>query len=137
MAEVSAALRREVRARAGVRCEYCLMPEGLVLLGHQIDHIISLQHRGPTHSDNLALCCADCNGFKGPNLSSLDPGTDLLVRLFHPRRDEWSAHFSLESDGWIRTKTAVGRVTEHVLRLNDPDRVEQRRGFLAAGLMGI
>jgi hypothetical protein len=42
------------------------------------------------------------------------------VRLYHPRRDEWSAHF-LWNGNELRGKTLIGQVTIQVLAINDPD----------------
>jgi 5-methylcytosine-specific restriction endonuclease McrA len=63
---ISAALRREVRERAGERCEYCLLAESQAFFPHEPDHLIAIQHGGETVSPNLALACFDCNRFKGP-----------------------------------------------------------------------
>ena len=52
---VPAPLRRLVRARAGERCEYCLVPERLTLAPHWVDHIVAEKHGGRTEEDNLAL----------------------------------------------------------------------------------
>jgi 5-methylcytosine-specific restriction endonuclease McrA len=48
MPEISAALRAEVRSRAAGRCEYCLVPEKLTLVPHEVDHIIATKHGGGT-----------------------------------------------------------------------------------------
>ena len=42
MPDVSAALRTQVRDRAKRRCEYCLVPESVTLIEHEIDHIIAV-----------------------------------------------------------------------------------------------
>src|SRR5216117_2735945 len=66
MAEsISLVLRREVRKRAGARCEYCLMPETELFAGCQVDHVISRKHGGVTNMVNLALSCERCNRAKG------------------------------------------------------------------------
>lgn len=62
---------------------------------------------------------------KGPNLVELDPVTGQLTRLFHPRRDDWHAHFTLNA-GRIVEQTPVGRTTVQVLQLNLPERVQLR-----------
>jgi 5-methylcytosine-specific restriction endonuclease McrA len=85
-------LEREVRRRAGGRCEYCHFPEAHYTVPFHIEHIISRQHRGPTAGENLALACMRCNLQKGPNLAGLDPQTNAVVPLFHPRNDVWSDH---------------------------------------------
>ncbi len=92
---VPVALRRQVRDRAGERCEYCLIPESMSWTTHTIDHILAEKHGGTTEADNLALACALCNSRKGSDLASIDEQTGLLEPLFHPRRDAWSEHFQL------------------------------------------
>lgn len=78
-----------MRERAGERCEYCLIPESMTFALHEIDHIIAEKHGGRTEEENLGLSCALCNGFKGSDLTSIDPETGAIVPLFHPRRDAW------------------------------------------------
>jgi hypothetical protein len=131
---ISAALRREVRERAGERCEYCLLAESEAFFPHEPDHLIALKHGGETVSANLALACLDCNRFKGPNIASLDPVTGELVPLFNPRTQRWSEHFRLDSGGRIVPLTPVGRATENLLRLNLAARVEARERWAALGL---
>lgn len=133
MDAASQELRRLVSTRAGERCEYCLIPQSVVLHKHEPDHIIPRQHGGETNGDNLALACFRCNRHKGPNLGSLDPETGRLVGFFHPRQHRWSEHFELE-DGFIHPITPEARVTCAILRLNDEARVVERRKLIAAGL---
>src|ERR1044072_3449728 len=94
-ARISAALRREVRERAGERCEYCLLAESQAFFPHQPDHLIALKHGGVTALANLALACVDCNRFKGSDIASIDPVTGELVPLFNPRTQYWYDHFDL------------------------------------------
>ena len=54
-ARMLASLRREVRERAGERCEYCLLAELQAVPPHEPDHLIALKHDGQTTSANLAL----------------------------------------------------------------------------------
>ncbi len=124
-ARISSALRRKVRERANGCCEYCLLPEEHAFFAHEPDHIIATKHGGQGTLDNLALACFDCNRFKGSDIASIDPATVELTPLFNPRRQEWNEHFSLER-GRINSRTPNGRVTELVLKLNLPSRVEVR-----------
>jgi len=133
MPEVSSALRSEVRARGGYRCEYCLTPELVSLIEHEIDHIIATKHGGQTHSANLALCCALCNKHKGTDIASIDPDTGELVRLYNPRLDHWSDHFELEGLQLIG-RTAIGRVTSRLLQWNRSERLKERNLMIQAGL---
>jgi len=118
-------LAREVRDRAGKQCEYCRLPQSVLPLPFQIDHVVAEQHGGRSEEANLALACPSCNRYKGPNIAGRDGESGELVRLFHPRTDRWTDHF--ESDaGSILARTAVGRVTLQVLQMNAPDRVSLR-----------
>jgi hypothetical protein len=130
---MDARLRQTVRDRAGYRCEYCHFPERFAELPFQTDHIIAEQHGGPTVEDNLALACARCNRYKGPNLSGIDPETGTITRLFNPRTDDWSEHF-LWRDENLAARTAIGRATLVVLHMNHPDARTQRAALFREGI---
>jgi 5-methylcytosine-specific restriction endonuclease McrA len=125
-------MRRLVRARAGERCEYCLIPEELALASHWVDHIVAEKHGGQTEEANLAFSCVLCNQHKGTDLASVDPATGQITPLFNPRRDSWASHFRLTGPQ-IEPLTPVGRVTVRLLQLNRADRVEERRLHLRLG----
>ena len=129
-------LRRIVYERVRGCCEYCLIPETAVLAAHEVDHIIPQKHGGPTEADNLALSCALCNKRKGSDLASLDPDTGEIVPLYHPRRDLWSDHFRISTDQLIPL-TPTSRTTIRLLQLNSPDRVEERKLLIAAGIFRL
>lgn len=80
------------------------------------------QHGGETVQNNLALACTHCNRHKGPNIAGFDEASGRIVRLFHPRMDDWEEHFEIDG-AFIRGRTAVGRVTVAVLAMNDADQV--------------
>jgi HNH endonuclease len=127
-------LAEQVRQRAGGVCEYCRMPQAFYpTVPFPIDHVIARQHSGPTASGNLALSCLHCNSHKGPNIAGIDPQTNRLTRLFHPRRHKWERHFRWVGPALIG-RTAVGRVTVVVLAMNDPDIVEVRQALFEEGL---
>jgi hypothetical protein len=94
------------------------------------------KHGGETTADNLALACFVCNRLKGTDLASVDPQTDQVVRLFHPRRDPWADHFRGEPNGVIEPLTDIGRVTARLLQFNLPESVEARRLLIEAGRYG-
>ena len=119
------ALRKLVRARAAARCEYCHLSQQFSELQFHVEHIIPRQHGGPDDAQNLALACPDCNLLKGPNLTGVDPNTQRVERLFHPRRDKWSEHF-VQEGARISGKTPAGRVTVSLLKMNNPRRLEVR-----------
>jgi hypothetical protein len=121
------ALRQAVRERAHDRCEYCrIHQDDIPFMSLQIEHVKPRQHGGNDTLDNLALACYRCNKFKGPNLTAIDPRTDKLVRLFNPRRQRWSEHFSRRGV-LILGRTAVGRATVELLRMNAVKRQSLRR----------
>jgi len=130
---MDAEFRRFVRQRAGNRCEYCRLHQRHDRLHpFHIEHIIARQHRGSDEPNNLALACHQCNLHKGTNLSSFDPDTNEIVRLFHPRRDRWADHFKLDGPLVVGI-TAAGRTTAWLLQMNSDERLEWRRVLLALG----
>lgn len=131
--EIPASLRRLVAERAGSRCEYCLMPQSVSAFEHAPDHIIPIQHGGETKAGNLALACIRCNRRKGPNVGSFDPETGALVSFYNPRTQKWNKHFRLE-EGMIQPLTPEGRVTVKILRLNDEQRLKERKQLIDLGL---
>ena len=108
------------------------MPEPLDDIPFEIDHVIALKHGGPTVDANLALSCFYCNAFKGTDLTSFDPHTDRLTRLFNPRRQRWERHFRWHG-AVLLGRTAVGRTTVFLLNANEPRRVEWRALLMAEG----
>ncbi len=132
MTPIPAALRRRIQERAGGRCEYCLLAEEDAYFSHEVDHIIAEKHNGETTFENLAWACFDCNRFKGSDLSSLDPVTKELTPLFNPRIDIWLENFQT-SHGLIKATTSIGAVTEKLLKLNLPARVEIRFELTLSG----
>ncbi len=130
---MDAALQRLVRQRAGGRCEYCRLPQAASGVPFEIDHIIARHHRGRTAAGNLADACIYCNGYKGPNISGLDPATAKLTPLFNPRRHKWSYHFRYEG-GELVGRTAISRTTVEVLRINLPNLVALREILMEDGL---
>ncbi len=119
-------LRRMVIERAGSRCEYCLIHQDDVPFSHHVDHLVALKHGGRTESNNLALACLKCNRYKGSDLGAIDPGSGKVTALFNPRSQIWAEHFMHEG-ARIIGKTAVGRATITLLRLNDTTRLIERR----------
>lgn len=115
-----------VREQAGNRCEYCqLHQDDSPLSPLHIEHIIPRKHGGSDELDNLALACIDCNLHKGPNLTGIDPQTNEVTELFHPRRQRWSAHFVWDGIS-IVGQTAIGRTTVRVLDMNSDDQLALR-----------
>lgn len=127
-------LKKLVATRAGFRCEYCRTPESESAYRFHFEHIIALQHGGQTNEANLAYACSCCNWKKGPNLATILAATGLLVRLFHPRKDNWFDHFELQN-GMIYAKTDIGDGTIKLLELNQPDTIIERAAMEKLGLI--
>lgn len=127
-----AALKRAVAARARGRCEYCLTPQSFSASPFTIDHITPSSRGGESRPENLAFACAGCNGRKYAIVDAVDPATGSIVRLFHPRHDDWNAHFVWdESFTRILGRTPIGRATIDVLALNRPELLNLRRALRA------
>lgn len=130
--KVSSRRAQMVRKRADHRCEYCLASEWLMGQLCHIDHIVPRAKDGSSKLDNLCLACAACNGSKLDRTHAFDPETGELVRLFHPREQEWYEHFAWSSDGThILGITACGRATVELLRLNRPLSVAVRAHWVS------
>src|SRR2546421_12891577 len=82
-------------------------------------------HGGSDDLDSLALACIDCNLHKGTNLTGIDPETNEISELFHPRRQRWEEHFELQGI-YLVGKTTTGRTTIRVLNMNSDDQVALR-----------
>jgi len=123
---MSPVTRARVRERAGNRCEFChLHQEDSPLAVLHIEHIQPKVHGGSDDLDKLALACIDCNLHKGPNLTGIDPETQQVTELFHPRRHRWEDHFQLRGI-YLTGRTAIGRTTVRVLQMNSEDQLALR-----------
>jgi len=79
------------------------------------------------HSRNLSWSCLDCNSYKGPNIAGRD--ANQTVRLFDPRKDDWKKHFDWNGPILVG-RTAIGRATIDVLRINITYRVAVRASLI-------
>lgn len=127
--------RELVRRRAGERCEYCRLPQSAApFLTFHVEHVEAQQHVVEDSLGNLALACPDCNRHKGPNLTTLDVDTRTIVRLFHPRQDDWEEHFFYQG-ALLIGRTNVGKATVRLLQVNSEERIDMRRVLFASGKM--
>jgi len=130
---MTSGLIQQVRQRAAGRCEYCRLPQQATSVPFEIDHIIARKHRGRTLASNLALSCWYCNSYKGSDIAGLDPASGKLTRLFHPRRHQWAWHFR-HVGPLLLGRTAIGRTTIEVLRINCEEAVTLRESLIADGM---
>lgn len=133
---VPVALQREVRERARLRCEYCLIHEDDTgpddgRCGCMADLIVTEKHGGEATTDNLAYFCLTCNRNRGnTTISYAHDGTE--TRLFNPREDMWDEHFRVE--GYlIIPLTPIAEATNHAFDFNAAPRRDERRGLQLLG----
>lgn len=136
MSAVSRELRREVGARAGTRCEYCLLPAHIQSGSFPVDHILPHSRGGETELGNLALACPQCNEQKWAHVDGVDPVSGQTVSLFNPRDDRWGDHFRWSADEPMvfEGRTLRGRATIERLQMNHPEMVALRRFLANAGI---
>jgi HNH endonuclease len=126
-------IRLLVIARANHRCEYCQIPEYISAYEYHVDHIIGIQHGGPSTPSNLAYVCPVCNWKKGPNISTILDLNGPLIPLFNPRTQVWTEHFEV-NNGQLTSQTLIGKATIKLLDLNTPSKIEERQELISAGL---
>lgn len=130
---VSVPLRREVTKRAKEQCEYCSVPAFIYPYPFHVDHVISEKQGGLTTILNLAFACPMCNYAKGTDISAYIIATEEIVNLYNPRKDEWKHHFELQSTGFLKPLSLSGQGSVRLLKLNDPNKVQERKDLLIHG----
>jgi hypothetical protein len=132
-AKIPDAIRQRVRKAARERCGYCLSPQRYVMGKLEVEHIIPRARDGSDDESNLWLSCSLCNGYKGPQISGIDPVSGTMVSLFNPRSQSWKEHFRWNIDGTkIVGLTPTGRTTVQALQLNNELAVEVRQNWVLA-----
>jgi len=112
-------LRRRVLERDQGRCRYCQLAQfGQAAVFH-VDHVIPRSKGGPTDETNLALQCPYCSLHKSDKVNAADPTSGEIVPLFHPLKQRWEEHFTLDAGGQLHGVTPAGRATVHALQVND------------------
>jgi len=129
----SSQIAAAVKDRAAGRCEYCRMHQSLQGATFHVEHILPTAKGGLTELANLAWACPGCNLKKSDHTEVIDPMTGQIVRLFDPRRDVWSEHFSFE-EFQIVPLTSIGRAMVEAFDLNHLRRQRIRRAEQLFGL---
>jgi 5-methylcytosine-specific restriction endonuclease McrA len=125
-----------VSARARHLCEYCHAPEAIFNLPFEVEHIRPQSADGESGPDNLALSCRSCNLYKSDAVAAFDEESQSAVRLFHPRLDDWSEHFTINAEtGKIQGLTDIGRATVLRLRINSAAQIAARKQWLKLGFL--
>lgn len=124
-----------VAARAVHRCEYCRAPESVFNFPFEVEHIIPIVLDGADQEDNWALACRSCNLRKWTHITFVDPLSKQQVRLFNPRIDQWTEHFSVDKElGSLTGISAIGRATIACLELNSTMQIHARLQWIKLGL---
>ncbi len=132
---IPTAMRQYVCTRAHGLCEYCFSPAMYSPGAFSVDHIIPSSLGGETVPDNLAYCCNGCNGHKFNKTHFVDPLTNQITRLYHPRQLQWGDHFKWsEDDLLILGITPIGRATVELLQVNRLSNINLRGLLKTAGL---
>ncbi|MBM3144831.1 MAG: HNH endonuclease [Chloroflexi bacterium] len=131
---VTSELKQAVLERARSRCEYCKSQLRFATQSFSTEHIIPHHSGGETSFDNLALACQGCNNHKYTKTEALDPISDNIVPLYHPRQQPWHDHFAWNDNfTLVIGLTPTGRATIQALRLNREELVNLRRVLYAMG----
>ena len=124
-------VRQQVVQRANGCCEYCQTCSVITGQTMQVDHI---DPSGGDALNNLALACWNCNNHKRQAVQAIDPDTDELADLYHPRQQLWDEHFEWVDDFIrIRGRTPTGRATIVRLKMNRPLVVHARQRWVEFG----
>jgi HNH endonuclease len=112
-------LRALVVARASERCEYCGLGQRGQEATFHVDHVVPQAAEGRTTESNLALACVGCSLRKGAREVAIDPESGQSAKLFDPRYQVWTDHFSLA--GFVIVGLSpTGRATADAMGMNRP-----------------
>lgn len=121
----------DVARRAGGRCEYCHAPQRAFNFAFEVEHVAPSASGGSSSLDNLALACRSCNAYKSVRQTGVDPQTQAVAPLFHPRQDVWNNHFSFEEQTLMLTSvTPTGRATIILLKMNSDEQLVARQQWI-------
>ena len=126
-------IAKQVRERAGNRCEYCRMHESLQGATFHVEHILPRASGGTSELNNLAYACPSCNLQKTDRLSLPDADSGSEILLYNPRHDPWTAHFQF-AEFQIVGVTSIGRALIAAFDLNSDRRVRIRHAEALFGL---
>jgi HNH endonuclease len=116
---ISVELKKQVFDRARGICEYCYSQAKFSPNNFEIEHIIPVSREGATIAENLALACPSCNSYKSNKIEAIDPISNQIAPLFHPRLMQWSDHFTWSDDTTMMIgESPTGRATVTLLQTN-------------------
>lgn len=131
---ISKATQKELEKLAKGCCEYCKLLQKYAFPKFSNEHIIPSKLNGSNDLSNLAKACPGCNGSKHTAITALDPITNKLVPLFHPRKENWEDHFKW-SENYLTMigLTPTGRATIIRLKTNRPALINLRKITIGHG----
>jgi 5-methylcytosine-specific restriction endonuclease McrA len=97
-ARIPTKIRTLVAKRAKRCCEYCRSQEQYSPDSFSIEHIQPLIKGGTSEANNLAYACQGCNNRKYIHVEEVDPVTQEVTSLYHPRKQNWVEHFAWSED---------------------------------------
>jgi hypothetical protein len=101
----------------------------------EVEHIVPVARGGEDTIANWALACRACNLYKAAHVSGSDPASDTVVRLFHPREDQWEDRSQVAPESAeIVGRTPIGRATLARLGINSAAQVAARQQWMRLGL---
>lgn len=128
-------IRQQVKDRAKNCCEYCKALGSFSFHPFPIDHILAVALGGTNDLDNLANTCQHCNGCKYNKFECIDPLTGKTFPVFHPRQQNWSEHFTWDSNQInILGTSPTGRATVACLKMNRLEAVNLREALIEFGV---
>ena len=132
---ISDAFRLRVRQSAKEQCGYCRIGSHLVYAPMEIDHVFPRSRGGSDEEENLWLACPFCNNAKSDQITGIDPLTQDVISLFHPRQSHWNEHFAWDQNdkAVIVGCTPCGRATIEALGINTVIPLQFRRLMVEAG----
>lgn len=121
----------QIALKAKHHCEYCHAPEIIFNFAFEIEHIIPISLNGSDIKSNLALSCRSCNLYKSSHVTGITPKEKNEVSLFHPRKDKWAQHFTVNiEDGRIIGLTETGKATIVRLCMNREAQIVARKQWM-------
>jgi 5-methylcytosine-specific restriction endonuclease McrA len=91
---ISDAIYESVAADAHSECGYCRAPQRALPYRLEIEHLLPVSLGGSSERENLWLSCHKCNKLRSNRIMGIDPLTQEEVKLFNPRQEVWTDHFS-------------------------------------------
>lgn len=98
MSEISKKSDAKIRVEAKNRCGYCLVLQKLISYKLEIEHLFPKGLGGGNETENLWLACRQCNLSKGLKTHGFDTLTFERVKIFNPRKQNWSENFAWSKD---------------------------------------